>query len=287
MTRIGEYKFLVILLLLVQPGPVLSQTDEEIEDVFWQSVECKSKRQVQAYLEVYPTGRYLAEAWACQEGQLGLDRAERRLVQHGLAALDYSAGVADGLFGPATRRAIRTWQGAKEFAATGYLTRDQADTLMAQGREAVAEQRQREEARRQAQDSTQEIKRETEAAVRQEAEEKAALKTDIDVEEVILGSWSIDWQGANAHYTGTLSVDRQLATNKFHGWVELRWAGNNHVQQEAEITVSGEQVLINCFNPSMETWVPDNFFLTREGRRMDGYSIDDQGRKGSRITLTK
>ena len=119
------------LLFLMQASPALGQTDEEIEDVFWRSVECKSARQVQAYLEVYPTGRYLAEAWECQEGQLGLDRTERKLVQQGLATLDYSAGVADGLFGPATRRAIRAWQEAKEFTATGYLTREQADTLIA------------------------------------------------------------------------------------------------------------------------------------------------------------
>jgi len=150
---------------------------------------------VQAYLQEFPEGRYVAEAWACLERQLGLDRAARRLVQQGLAALDYSTGVADGLFGPATRRAIRSWQEAKEFTATGYLTLEQADALIAQGREVVAEQRQREEARRQAQDSAQKIKRETGAAVRQEAKEKTALKTDIDVEEVILGSWSVDWQG--------------------------------------------------------------------------------------------
>ena len=86
-------------LLLMLPGPALGQTDEEIEQVFWESVECESARQVQAYLEVYPTGRYLAEARACLEGQLGLERTERTLVQRGLVALGYSAGVADGLFG--------------------------------------------------------------------------------------------------------------------------------------------------------------------------------------------
>lgn len=94
-------------------GPAIGQTDEEIEKVFWESVECKSARQVQVYLEVYPTGRYVAEAHACLEGQLGLDRAEQILVQQGLAALDYSVGAADGLFGPATRKALREWQAGK------------------------------------------------------------------------------------------------------------------------------------------------------------------------------
>ena len=129
----------VVGLLLMLPGPALGQTDEEIEKVFWESVECKSARQVQAYLEVYPTGHYLAEAWGCLEKQLGLERTERILVQRGLASLDYSAGVADGLFGPATRKAIWAWQAAKEFVATGYLTREQADALIAQGREAAAQ----------------------------------------------------------------------------------------------------------------------------------------------------
>ena len=124
----------VVLLLLMPPGPASGQTDEEIEQVFWQSVECESARQVQAYLEVYPTGRYVAEAHACLEGQLGLDRAARILVQRGLTALDYEVGAADGLFGSATRKALRDWQAGKGFTATGYLTPEQADTLVAAGR---------------------------------------------------------------------------------------------------------------------------------------------------------
>ena len=121
-------------LLLMPPGLAVGQTDEEIEQVFWESVECTSALQVQAYFEVYPTGRYLAEAHACLEGQLSLERAERILVQRGLAVLDYSPGPADGLFGGATRAAVRQWQRAKGEPVTGYLTRAQADALIAQGR---------------------------------------------------------------------------------------------------------------------------------------------------------
>ena len=142
-------------LLLVLSGPAVGQTDAEIEVVFWESVECESVRQVELYLEIYPTGAYVVEARACLEGQLGLDRAARILVQQGLRALDYEVGAADGLFGPATRQALRAWQTGKGFAGTGYLTREQAETLMAQGREVVARaqaaaQRAQEEARRQA-----------------------------------------------------------------------------------------------------------------------------------------
>ena len=146
-------------LFLLMPASVGGQTDHEIETLFWESVECKSRRQVQVYLEVYPTGRYVAEAWACLEQQLGLDRAARRLVQQGLAAVGYEPGPADGLFGGGTtrtRQAIRSWQAAKGMAETGYLTREQADALIALGQEV-------EEARRAAQ-----------AAAEREAQEEAA-----------------------------------------------------------------------------------------------------------------
>ena len=149
----------VVPLFLLMPASVGGQTDQEIETLFWESVECKSRRQVQVYLEVYPTGRYVAEAWACLEQQLGLDRAARRLVQQGLAAVGYEPGPADGLFGGGTtrtRQAIRAWQAAKGMEATGYLTREQADALIALGQEV-------EEARRAAQ-----------AAAAREAQEEAA-----------------------------------------------------------------------------------------------------------------
>ena len=163
----------VFLFLLVLPVSATGQTDEEIEAVFWRSVECESARQVQAYLEVYSTGRYVAEAWACLEGQLGLDRAARKLVQQGLTALEYAVGAADGLFGPATRKALREWQAGKGFVATGYLTRAQADTLMAQGREAVAEQRQAQaEAERKRQEE--EAERRRAAGAERQAREEAA-----------------------------------------------------------------------------------------------------------------
>ena len=136
--------FLFLFVLSSVPG-----AQDATETVFWESVVCEKAGEVEAYLETYPNGAYEAEAWACLEQGLGLDRAARILVQQGLAALDYPAGVTDGLFGPATRRAIQAWQAAKEFAATGYLTREQAETLLAQGRAAETEhQRQQETAAR-------------------------------------------------------------------------------------------------------------------------------------------
>ena len=130
------------LLLLLMSAPATGQTDREIEDLFWRSVECESRRQVGVYLEVYPTGRYVVEAWVCLEEQLGLERSARQLVQQGLAAVGYNPGPADGLFGgeqTRTRQAIRAWQAAKGMAETGYLTREQADTLIELGQEVEAQ----------------------------------------------------------------------------------------------------------------------------------------------------
>ncbi len=69
------------------------------------------------------------------EKVLNLSRGDRILIQRGLNGLKLEAGPADGLYGPKTRQAIRSWQSAKGFKATGYLTRDQASALIVSGRE--------------------------------------------------------------------------------------------------------------------------------------------------------
>ena len=68
------------------------------------------------------------------ESALGLSRDDRVLVQRGLSAQGFDAGKADGAFGGRTRDALRSWQSGNGFAASGYLTRDQADRLIAAGR---------------------------------------------------------------------------------------------------------------------------------------------------------
>ena len=55
------------------------------------------------------------------EASLGLDRAGRRRIQAGLTAAGFSPGPADGVFGPATRAALRGWQASRGATATGYL----------------------------------------------------------------------------------------------------------------------------------------------------------------------
>ena len=68
------------------------------------------------------------------EKALGLSRADRAAVQTGLESLVGSVGRADGDFGDRTRAALRRWQAAEGYGATGYLTRAQADALAAAGR---------------------------------------------------------------------------------------------------------------------------------------------------------
>ena len=96
------------------------------------------------------------------ESTLGLGRAQRRLVQQGLATLGYAPGPADGLFGAGTREAIRRYQGAKGFEATGYLRGEESGALVALGEESARAQA---EARREAR--RREAERRAEAAQRE------------------------------------------------------------------------------------------------------------------------
>ena len=130
--------WVAMLLLLLVPPSVRSQDAAEGEAGVWESVRCEEAAEVQAYLERYPHGAHVAEARACLERQLGLDWAARRLVQQGLTALEHAPGPVDGLFGPATRGAISRWQQAQGFAVTGYVTQEQAEALIARGREGAA-----------------------------------------------------------------------------------------------------------------------------------------------------
>ncbi len=68
---------------------------------------------------------------AGEASEKALTRADRIGVQRGLAALGFDAGLADGMFGPRTRSAIRAWQQAKGLAPTGNLNRDEARAIAA------------------------------------------------------------------------------------------------------------------------------------------------------------
>ena len=75
--------------------------------------------------------------WGCNgpvvEEGLGLNRAARRQIQESLRSAGFDPGGADGLFGPRTRAAIRSWQSARGARSTGYLDGSQLEALRGRG----------------------------------------------------------------------------------------------------------------------------------------------------------
>ena len=75
--------------------------------------------------------------WGCNgpvvEEELGLNQAVRRQIQQGLRAAGFDPGGADGLFGPRTRGAIRSWQSVRGARSTGYLDGPQVEALRSRG----------------------------------------------------------------------------------------------------------------------------------------------------------
>lgn len=139
------------------------------DDAFWLVAQTmESEAGYELYLEYFPDGDRNAEARTAlrqiesdavnadeaKEATLSLNRAARRQVQRNLSLLGHDPRGIDGIFGPATRSALRAWQAANGYDATGYLDAPQlrqmteaADARAAQ-LEAEAEARQREENRR-------------------------------------------------------------------------------------------------------------------------------------------
>ena len=73
------------------------------------------------------------------ERQLGLDLVTRRDLQQRLSVLGFDTGGVDGVFGPATRAAIRQWQVSRRFPATGYFDAGQVEALRMQTQSASEE----------------------------------------------------------------------------------------------------------------------------------------------------
>ena len=73
-------------------------------------------------------------ALADEEASLGLEGASRRLVRLGLAAFGHEGSSGTGAFDDAFRVALRSWQDSRKQEPTGWLTRAQAEVLIAEGR---------------------------------------------------------------------------------------------------------------------------------------------------------
>ncbi len=140
-------------------APAAPVSDVELE--FWRSVKDSNKpEELNAYLTSYPSGTFkslaLARIASLQDGpstttrnlttaidpatfsleadqtsedQIGLDRSQRRDVQHRLTGLGFDT-KANGRFDDATRAVIKRWQAARGYPATGYLNTLQHKALV-------------------------------------------------------------------------------------------------------------------------------------------------------------
>lgn len=111
-----------------------------------------------AYLSEYPDGEFAVEARTAidalardperMEAALDLGAAARQQIQRNLTVLGHDTRGVDGIFGPGSRNAIRNWQQANGFEATGFLTAEQIAMLnqMAATRQAELEEQEREQA---------------------------------------------------------------------------------------------------------------------------------------------
>jgi hypothetical protein len=147
------------------PRSVTDNTGE-FESTMWAIVkESRDASDYDAYLEIFPQGRFAAKARAMlrklrsapdvkptystkpnpehakqqidprtTEAALQLTRKERTLIQRALNDKNHQAGTSDGLFGQKTRGAIWRYQSAMGLRKTGFLTGVLAKELIEDGK---------------------------------------------------------------------------------------------------------------------------------------------------------
>jgi len=114
------------------------------EIAYWSAVrDIGTPEALNAYLGRYPNGVFSRDARRQLEARvqdrearikavetaMSLNRDRRRSIQRDLALIGYDPRGVDGVFGPATRRAIAAWQSDQGLETHGYLDRDQLGLL--------------------------------------------------------------------------------------------------------------------------------------------------------------
>jgi peptidoglycan hydrolase-like protein with peptidoglycan-binding domain len=116
------------------PRPYI--VDRVAETLLWSQTQSQDTvTAYRNYIGRYPRGVFVQDArdaiQAIQsepnraarmtEERLQLSRQQRRAIQRNLSLLDHNTRGIDGVFGTATRAAIKKWQGANSFRQSGYL----------------------------------------------------------------------------------------------------------------------------------------------------------------------
>ena len=126
-----------VVLTFARCGAYAADQDADSTAVGWaESLDSSAGARQAALSECSSRGggsRCTVRVWGCNgpvvEEGLNLDRAARRQIQLSLSAEGFDPGAADGLFGPRTRAAIRSWQSARGVRSTGYLDGPQVESL--------------------------------------------------------------------------------------------------------------------------------------------------------------
>ena len=137
------------------------------EREFWQSIkDSRNPASFRAYLTRYPDGQFAVLAQIrlkelegaarddspasgtpdAEDRAQALTLEEGALVQYALASLGFDPGPVDGDIGPKTRKALKSWQKAKDYPVTGKLSAAQLKVLSAVGRKAQAKAKARQDA---------------------------------------------------------------------------------------------------------------------------------------------
>jgi len=135
------------------PPPQQDNTDTG-EIAYWSAVrDIGTIEALRAYLQRYPNGEFAADARRliddavtapqrraeAAEQALNLSRDQRRQIQRNLSLIGYDPRGIDGIFGPATRKAIGDWQKAKGFDVTTFLTARQVQDIQTAANARAAE----------------------------------------------------------------------------------------------------------------------------------------------------
>lgn len=103
----------------------------------------------------------------------------------------------------------------------------------------------------------------------------------------LIGKWEFSWNGALDSYTGYITIESKIGGDEYTGTVYSRGSQSSPLYQDARITISGSNVSIKCSNPTRREYEPDNFYLTKNGNYMKGYSVDNIGQRGRSIVFSK